>query len=80
MSTKKEKFIPLPPGTRLIGWVREPFRWNGDGRTVAEWIQRRTRERVYRFERGWYYLQERKVRPDEIGPGKQWEIDPDPID
>jgi hypothetical protein len=71
MSAKKEKFIPLPPGTRL---VRE-FKSSRGAGMHSMCIVRREREEIHRYERGWYYLTECRIKPDQIGPGKTWEID-----
>jgi hypothetical protein len=75
MSTKKEKFVPLPNGTKLIGNVPEVYRVHRATGMPAEWIMRTVHDQVCRYERGWYYLTEYRIKPDQIGPGKTWEID-----
>jgi hypothetical protein len=77
MTAKKDKFTPLPNGTWLKGWRSEVYRYSRSTGMPCEYADRRVRDQVYGYHRGQYILGECRIKPDEIGPGKRWEVDPD---
>jgi hypothetical protein len=65
----------LNEGTKLVKKVRYPWRFDASSGEPVEFRERVYRDQIWRYERGWYYLTECRIKPDQIGPGKTWEID-----